>query len=63
MRAVERAGVQPEAHRLADAQQERATAQDDLLALLGAGVAMESKDLSPIETGKRLVDVVDEKFA
>ena len=32
-------------------------------ALLGAGVAMERKDLSPIETGKRLVDVVDEKFA
>ena len=32
-------------------------------ALLGAGVAMERKDLCPIETGKRLVDVVDEKFA
>ena len=32
-------------------------------ALLGAGVAMERKDLSPIETGKRLVDVVDENFA
>ena len=32
-------------------------------ALLGAGVAMERKDLSPLETGKRLVDVVDEKFA
>jgi hypothetical protein len=33
------------------------------LALLGAGVAMERKDLTPIESGKRLVDVVDEKFA
>jgi hypothetical protein len=32
-------------------------------ALLAAGVAMERKDLGPIETGKRLVDVVDEKFA
>ena len=31
--------------------------------LLGAGVAMERHDLSPIETGKRLVDVVDERFA
>ena len=33
------------------------------IALLGAGVAMERKDLSPIETGKRLVDVVDDRFA
>jgi hypothetical protein len=33
------------------------------VALLSAGVAMERKDLTPIETGKRLVDVVDEKFA
>jgi hypothetical protein len=32
-------------------------------ALLAAGVAMERKDLTPLETGKRLVDVVDEKFA
>ena len=32
-------------------------------ALLAAGVAMERKDVGPIETGKRLVDVVDEKFA
>ncbi|MGK2950375.1 MAG: SCO7613 C-terminal domain-containing membrane protein [Acidimicrobiales bacterium] len=31
--------------------------------LLGAGVAMERHDLGPIETGRRLVDVVDEKFA
>jgi hypothetical protein len=31
--------------------------------LLAAGVAMERKDLSPVETGRRLVDVVDEKFA
>ena len=31
--------------------------------LLAAGVAMERRDLGPIETGKRLVDVVDEKFA
>ena len=32
-------------------------------ALLGAGVAMERKDLGPIETGKRLVDVVEDNFA
>ena len=32
-------------------------------ALLAAGVAMERKDVGPLETGKRLVDVVDEKFA
>jgi hypothetical protein len=32
-------------------------------ALLAAGVAMERKDVGPIETGKRLVDVVDERFA
>jgi hypothetical protein len=32
-------------------------------ALLAAGVVMERKALTPIETGKRLVDVVDEKFA
>ena len=32
-------------------------------ALLGAGVAMERNDLGPIETGRRLVDVVDEHFA
>ena len=31
--------------------------------LLAAGVAMERRDLTPLETGKRLVDVVDEKFA
>ena len=31
-------------------------------ALLAAGVAMERRDLGPIETGRRLVDVVDEKF-
>lgn len=31
--------------------------------LLGAGVAMERHDLGPIETGRRLVDVVDERFA
>jgi hypothetical protein len=31
--------------------------------LLGAGVAMERHDLGPLETGRRLVDVVDERFA
>ena len=31
--------------------------------LLGAGVAMERHDLGPLETGKRLVDVVEERFA
>lgn len=30
--------------------------------LLGAGVAMERRDLGPLETGKRLVDVVEERF-
>ena len=30
--------------------------------LLGAGVAMERHDLGPLETGRRLVDVVDEHF-
>jgi len=32
-------------------------------ALLAAGVAMERHDLGPLETGRRLVDVVDEHFA
>jgi hypothetical protein len=32
-------------------------------ALLAAGTAMERRDLSPIETGKRLVDVIDDNFA
>ena len=32
-------------------------------ALLGAGVAMERHDLGPLESGKRLVDVVEERFA
>jgi hypothetical protein len=31
--------------------------------LLSAGVAMERHDLGPLETGRRLVDVVDEHFA
>lgn len=31
--------------------------------LLGAGVAMERHELGPVETGRRLVDVVDEHFA
>lgn len=30
--------------------------------LLGAGVAMERHDLGPVETGRRLVDVVSERF-
>lgn len=30
--------------------------------LLGAGVAMERHDLGPVETGRRLVDVVTERF-
>jgi hypothetical protein len=33
------------------------------VALLAAGVAMERHDLGPIETGRRLVDVVDDHFA
>jgi hypothetical protein len=32
-------------------------------ALLAAGIAMERHDLGPVETGRRLVDVVDEHFA
>lgn len=32
-------------------------------ALLAAGVAMERHDLGPLESGRRLVDVVDEHFA
>ncbi|MEO6317720.1 MAG: hypothetical protein ABIP36_02950 [Acidimicrobiales bacterium] len=32
-------------------------------ALLAAGIAMEHHDLGPVETGRRLVDVVDDHFA
>lgn len=32
-------------------------------ALLGAGVAMERRDLGPVETGRRLVDVVSDRYA
>ena len=32
-------------------------------ALLAAGIAMERRDLSPVETGRRLVDVIDDTFA
>lgn len=31
--------------------------------LLAAGIEMERRDLSPIETGRRLVDVIDDTFA
>ena len=31
-------------------------------ALLGAGVAMERNDISPLETGRRLVDVVTDEY-
>jgi hypothetical protein len=31
--------------------------------LLGAGVAMERRDAGPLETGRRFVDVLNERFA
>jgi hypothetical protein len=32
------------------------------VALLAAGVAMERRGVGPVETGRRLVDVIGERF-